>query len=191
MSEYEDRDSMLQRGILLYEETCELNRIKSPKLRVLRGRQERKNFWACGWFSPPHSVTLFPERCARIGVGGRAWSFPGYVVDRTPFGVLQHENGHHFDFAFSKDTSFSLFAHDYTEEPAITGYAPNESEWFAEMFRLFITNPDLLRLIRPKTWELLGAHFVSPEKRGWQRVLALAPERTFDAAASKVERAGS
>lgn len=38
---------------------------------------------------------------------------------------------------------------------AITSYAPNAMEWFAEIFRLFVTNPDLLKLIRPKAYKAI------------------------------------
>ena len=54
----------------------------------------------------------------------------------------------------------------------MTGYYPNDNEWFAEMFRLFVTNPDLLRLLRPCTHALMVARWLTVETRTWDVVLA-------------------
>lgn len=40
-------------------------------------------------------------------------------------------------------------------ELPITSYAPNPAEWFAEIFRLFVTNHGLLKQLRPKTYNIL------------------------------------
>jgi len=74
-----------------------------------------------------------------------------------------------------------------TQEPALTSYCPNDHEWWAEMFRLFMTNSDLLRLVRPKTYSLfLRMGLVPFETRPWEEVLADAPECTRAAARGKI-----
>ena len=75
-------------------------------------------------------------------------------------------------------------------EPKLTSYCENDAEWFAEMFRLFVTNSDLLRLLRPKTWTLLRADFHPVITAPWAEVLQHAPTRTLRAAESKVKAAG-
>ena len=107
-------------------------------------------------------------KCAAKGYGGRAWSWPGYVIDRTPFGVLQHELGHHVDALKFKDGEvFSKTLHSFSQEPPLTGYLGTDKqaltfymEWFAENFRLFVTNPALCQTLRPKFFQgMLGQGF--------------------------------
>lgn len=74
-----------------------------------------------------------------------------------------------------------------TREEALSGYCPNSAEWFAEMFRLFVTNPDLLSYIRPRTFSALARDGWKPAvDEDWQTVLANAPGRTYDACEKKV-----
>ena len=73
---------------------------------------------------------------------------------------------------------------------ALTGYCPNDNEWFAELFRLFVTNPDLFRHLRPKIADLFAAEWPWPaELRPWQEVLADSP-RHINAAENKLLVAG-
>lgn len=140
---------------------------------------------------PAYAIVICVEACAGIGRGGRAWSYPGYVVDRTPYGVIQHELGHHVDWCRSRQRGsysgdFSRLVHGSAAEPAITGYAPNPAEWFAEMMRLFITNPGLLALLRPRTHHLLIGRLMPVETQPWEKVLTSAPERTLAMARKKI-----
>lgn len=141
-------------------------------------------FSACAYYRDSE-IYIDIEACARIGMGGPAWSFPGYVIDRTPFGVMAHELGHHVDVAHgSRPGILSPFLYRETKEKAISGYAPNVNEWFAEIFRLFVTNPDLLRLIRPKIYERLKDRFKTIEDRPWDQIVTL--ERQQKAARNKI-----
>lgn len=144
----------------------------------------------CAYYRP-NRIVICVRRCAHIGTAGRAWSFPGYVVDRTPYGVLAHEFGHHVDYHLS--TRKGAYFGDYSinlrkevSEPKLTNYCPNDAEWFAEMFRLFLTNPELLRHLRPRTYAALRRKFYPPEKRSWGMVLVKAPIRTLNAARKKM-----
>ena len=85
---------------------------------------------------------------------------------------------------------YSIKMRAEVDEPKLTNYCPNDAEWFAEMFRLFLTNPDLLRYLRPRTYAALRRDFEPPEKRSWATVLFQAPPRTLNAARKKVKLAG-
>jgi hypothetical protein len=107
---------------------------------------------------------------------------------------VQHELGHHVDvLRAARDrtgaTSASACA-ARSGEKAITSYCPNDAEWFAEMFRVFVTNPDLLRLVRPRTYrELVGRRRFKPVFTDtWRDRLQGAPARTITAAERHVER---
>lgn len=134
------------------------------------------------WVSPPEFGTcayyrdsviyIHPKHCAAIGTAGRQWSYPGYSVDRTPYGVIQHELGHHIDKAHGpRGGIYGVDWHRQTGEKPLTGYCPNDNEWFAEMFRLFVTNPDLLCHLRPLTWTKMMEHWKPVERRTWSEVL--------------------
>jgi hypothetical protein len=180
------KQEMLAKGIERVKAFCELNSDKLfvPSVTVL-SKSEWRFSSTCAYYRPTN-IVICPDRCATIGKAGRAWSYPGYMIDRTPFGVMAHELGHHVDWALSTPEARGSYGGDFsmqmrlaTNEPKLTGYCPNDWEWFAEMFRLFVTNSDLLRAVRPKTYTQLVSHLKPVETRPWREVLAGAPERTI------------
>jgi hypothetical protein len=189
------RAAMLARGGALLKLFCAENALPEPAVSV-----ERPDAWAfgavCAYYRD-NTVHIVSELCAGIGHAGRAWSFPGYTVDRTPYGVQQHELGHHVDVLRSTRKGpyfgdFSTALRGHSGEEQISSYCPNTAEWFAEMFRLFVTNPDLLRQLRPRTYrELTAAGFRPLFGRSWAGMLAGAPPRTLTAARRKVEVVGA
>lgn len=78
-----------------------------------------------------------------------------------------HEIGHHSDGAGYASALKRL------EPDVITEYSrKNIHENFAEMFRLFVSNPDLLQKIRPKGYRFLKHLFPHQiETRPWSQVL--------------------
>ena len=106
---------------------------------------------------------------ARPGRGTyRQWSFPGYKVDRTPYGVIAHEFGHWV----AKVRRLRFAAAFYRARP-VSGYEPNRSEAIAETIKLFITNSDLLRRGSPVRWEgLTDSGLVPVVTDTYDRVLA-------------------
>ena len=131
-------------------------------------------------------------KCANVcgEAMSRQWSYPGNTVDRTPYGVIAHELGHHVDVCtgiskgkYSSEYGKSIM--DATGEKPISSYCPNPGEWFAEMFRVFFTNPNLLKQLRPRTWECLSSKFNTVESRHWREVLADAPARVIKALENK------
>jgi len=188
---YESKQSMLERGKDLATRFCRANGINAPQVEEVQ--QVDWRFGACAYYRA-NVTTICVAKCAGAGYTGMQWSFPGYTVDRTPYGVIQHELGHHVDMTFSD--AKRLYYGDFSQgmrktsgEDPITTYCPNDGEWFAEMFRVFVTNPDLLRLLRPRTHAALTFCFKPVFDDTWRERLAGAPDRTVLAAQRKVEAA--
>jgi hypothetical protein len=121
-------------------------------------------------------------------VPGWSWTYPGYKVDLTPMGVLCHEFGHHVDCALGGNgkyiSRFKAWREVVDNEEEISGYEPNYLESFAETFRLFMTNPDLLRAGRPDRWEYFTEtlSFKPIHTTPWKKVLKHAHPRIISAA---------
>jgi len=162
------KEILFDKSLFLLNKFCEINNINPPSIKLIDSFTKGN----CGQYFPKRNhISLALKKCAHIGTIGRKWSYPGHVIDRTPYGVLQHEFGHHIDH------KFRLFK--YQIEKPITSYAPNRGEWFAEMFRLFQTNPDLLSKIRPKTHKILISNFKPVIKSSWREILKDAPKRNI------------
>lgn len=182
------RKYLFRDGVELVKRFCERNDLETPEVRPTK--PQRWRFSACAYYRPTY-IAIAIERCAAPGHGGRAWSWPGYVIDRTPYGVLAHELGHHVDYSLSREKGayygdFSKELRASTQEKAITSYCPNDAEWFAEIFRLFVTNPDLLDSYRPKTYKALRERFTPVVLDPWDVVLKKAPQRTIAQAQKKI-----
>lgn len=136
---------------LTYEEAFALpNNSKAFKmLRRLAGGPAQGT--GTGWYRDGHVFVNLPK-CAKPVANPFAnrRSYPGNKTDRTPVGVVAHETGHHVEW--------NLYGRRLTPHhgeiwralvkrtKAISGYEPVPSESWAETLRLFILNPDLLRL---------------------------------------------
>src|SRR6266542_543457 len=70
-----------------------LNEVDVPRINMRTGHPE---FGVCAYYRDGE-IEIWVQSCAAIGRVGRQWSYPGYVVDRTPYGVLAHALGHHVD----------------------------------------------------------------------------------------------
>jgi len=108
---------------------------------------------------------------------------------------VQHELGHHVDWLKGDDkgaywSNYSSDMRKETGEPKLTNYCPNDAEWFAEIFRLFVTNPGMLQLMRPLTYQkLLDDGLVALFSNTWAERLGEmeAPERHLKAAYNKIK----
>ena len=183
---------------------CSKNNLPFPEFFIAKNSSE----WdvnSCGYYRTgrhagrPDRICIAPFLCApEVPKGARQWSYPGYVVDRTVYGVIAHELGHHVDCVRSEELGLPVGKYcggwseqlmEATGEEPITTYAPNHAEWFAEIFRLFVTNPDLLKQLRPKIYGELESVYKPIEPRGWEEVLFDAPEKVVKAAAEKIKKA--
>jgi hypothetical protein len=170
---------------------CAANNVPEPAIELAPS-----NGWAfgvCAYYRRS-KINLCLAKCAPIGLAGASWSYPGYTVDRTPYGVIQHELGHHVDVQRSQRVGpyfgdFSIGMRKTSGEEPITSYCENDYEWFAEMFRLFVTNPDLLSKVRPRTYAAMRDHFEPVVTETWEQVLVNAPDRTIKQAGKKVAEA--
>lgn len=192
---YPKREELVERGIELARRFCIQNAVPVPTIQVLESDSDRRRArmpsGSCGLYTRGQ-IYVDVRACAWIGTGGPAWSYPGYVIDRTPFGVIQHELGHYVDDVVSERMTGILYSNEVrrgSREERLTNYAPNDQEWFAEMFRLFVTNPALLKKLRPRTWALLDQRWRPVERRSWSLVLKNAPARTQEQVLRKVEKA--
>jgi hypothetical protein len=183
-----NKNQMLEAGYDLARKFCVANSLELPELQMVHVIDWP--FSVCAYYRPIY-IRMCLAKTSHIGAANMRWSFPGYVADRTPYGVIAHELGHHVDVTLSTQKrgyfgDFSIALRKMTSEKPITSYAPNDAEWFAEMFRLYLTNPALLQILRPKTYAILRALFVPAETRDWAEVLADAPYRTQEMARRKV-----
>lgn len=162
-------------SVVVCKKFCEINNIPEPIFNIYEGEEEGvtriKRVGTCGYYRKKNIHVAIPL-CARQNA---MYSWPGYISDRTPYGVIAHELGHYVDeyltirAAESKGLT-SLKGVEWissrvvrlSKEKSITSYDPNDSEIFAEWFRLFITNPGLLRLIRPGVYREITALGLKP-----------------------------
>lgn len=182
------KDELLTSGTALVTRFCEANDLEMPRVQTYAANEWR--FSACAYYRPV-AIHIALSNCAHPGRAGASWSWPGYVIDRTPHGVMAHELGHHVDHVLSGKKGayggdFSVGLRAKTKEDKLTNYCPNDWEWFAEIFRLYVTNPDLLARLRPNTYEELRGRLQTVEERPWRDVLAGAPERTLLQAEKKI-----
>lgn len=141
----------LDKGVEIIEDFVS----KNPRFRLRDIKLHNINF-SCGFYEPKDgSLHIDLKRTGRLGFGGMAWSWPGYKIDRTPFGVIVHEFGHHCDYTFSpggwtfaRSAELRALKRGFPKEK-VSGYEPNLGEVFAESFRVYATNPALLRAGAP------------------------------------------
>jgi hypothetical protein len=178
-----NKNLLYQNSELLVKKFLDENHLKYPIVEL------NSNFSDCGaFYYRDNKIVVNISNCSSIGKSGMRWSYPGYVIDRTPYGVLCHEIGHYIDKLYSSPkTLFSYECRKYSKENKITNYCPNTEEWFAEIFRLFLTNPDFLKVFRPKTFNFIKETGIQyTENRKWQEVLQHAPIRTLQMAEKKL-----
>lgn len=189
------KPALLASGRKLIADFCDANGISCPD--IVTYDVEDWMFSVCAYYRN-NKIHICLPKCAHVGTANRAWSWPGYITDRTPYGVLAHELGYHVDVTLGSareeeeplngySSTYSAACRERSKEPKLTSYCPNNAEWFAEMFRLFVTNPNLLKYVRPSTYEVFlqeKLHVV--ETRSWREVLEGAPERTIEQAQNKI-----
>jgi len=164
-------------------------------------REDRWTVSKCAYYRPS-TIHICIPMCDRPATEGevRNWNWPRSKVDKTPFGVVMHELGHHVDYWASSTASRGPYYGDHSEavmnrcdEEGITGYASRDApeEWFAEAFRLYMTNPDLLRLIRPLTYAELSANLMTAAGNApWlERLGKGCPQRIIDSLQNAIHKA--
>lgn len=197
------RDELFTAGVELATRFCTSNNVPMPGVDRLNPKQRNYHINTCAYYRP-HTIHIMVEKCAQRGFGGRAWSWPGYAIDRTPYGVVQHELGHHVDTIQTGTVTrgnvleklFSRLIWEASQEPPLTGYLGTNKEqvtfymeWFAEIFRLYVTNPDLCAKLRPRFFYAMKYHgFIPTTKDDWELCLLFngAPSRIIEQARKKI-----
>jgi len=181
-------------------EFLEENNIKFPNVifaQDLAMKPPGRNPWHDkGWYWKGLVFVNLKKSRVPVKVPGFQWSFTGYKADLTAPGVLAHETGHHVHFEL--DRMFGTFGRAAllerllkvrNSESPVSGYEPNVYETFAESMRLFILNPNLLRVGRPERFRMLIDVGLNPlHDRPWDEVLVNAHPRLISAASSWIER---
>lgn len=190
---YYHKESLFQQGCDRVTEFCKANKIVIPSIASI----EHDDWFvsACAYYRPKGGINICQAECARLATDRevRNWNWPGSVTDREPYGVLCHELGHHCDWLAGDKpgtyySEYSTTVMKTSGEAPITSYAPNPAEWFAEIFRLFVTNHALLYYIRPKTWEILRHKWEPVSNDSWEEEIGNAPDRIMDNLRKKIKR---
>lgn len=174
-----NRLELLQLGTKRLQKFCDINSILCPQINIVP--RSEWLFDTCAYYRP-QAIAICVEKCANSCPEAtcRQWSWPGHYVDRTPYGVLAHELGHHCDVLLgtklgmpvgSYSSNAAKMFRDGSKEAPITSYTPNTGEWFAEMFRLFVTNHQLLKLLRPRTHAMFLDHWKPVNHLDWKTAL--------------------
>lgn len=198
------KEELFVAGVKLTEKFCATNGIPIPQINRLCPTDRAYHLGTCAFYRP-QTISIMVEKCAARGLGGASWSCPGYAVDRTPYGVLQHELGHHVDTiktgaVTTQDLMEKLFSkqiYDQSKEAPLTKYLGTDTkvatffmEWFAENFRLYVTNPDLSLKLRPKFYTAVFSAGIYPIiEESWEEVLRLnnAPTRNIEQARKNIK----
>lgn len=165
------KTELFNRGVERVTKFCQVNSLLLPSIESVPS--ERWRVGACAYYRKDTIKICLAEcafPCTQNQV--RNWNWPGSSVDREPYGVLCHELGHHVDLysgiqGWAYSSEFSETMMKASGEKKLTNYCPNPAEWFAEMFRLYVTNHALLQLIRPKTWKLLRERWKPVSHKNW------------------------
>lgn len=172
------KESLCERGIRRMEEFCKLN----PKLSIPTVTLQSKEKWhfapTCAYYRNTDGIQMCLPLTAHVAKEPivRNWNWPGNTTDRTPYGVIAHELGHHADWSSSirrggYTGNFSIEMRLISGEKPLTSYCDNDGEWFAEMFRLFVTNAALLKALRPKTYDLMVKRWHRVGGDDWEKEL--------------------
>ena len=143
------KTELFNEGVRYVTEFCEVNNIEIPKIVV----KDNKSYFPapCGFYNPRNkTIYVCIEKCSyEVNNPGFRWSHRHYFVDREPCGVVCHEFGHYLHHILTNN-KLTL-----PREKQISSYEPNKFERFAETIKLFMLNPDLLKVYDPKRYDAL------------------------------------
>jgi hypothetical protein len=181
----ETKEQLLYRGLELMESFCDLNKIRMPNVFINSGLGP--NYY--GMFYYRNTIHVNMKLCRpAVKVPGYDWTFPGYVQDLSPYGILAHEFGHYISDRLGKSFRKNFVNIKKIEENVTSSDNRGLDEKMAEAARLFITNPDLLRKGRPHRYEIFKRHYEPVVRNRWKTVLKHAHPKIHSAAEKWIER---
>lgn len=165
-------------------EFCDKNSVKQPRIEAVKTRLLPKTLSRdlMGLYVyNTQKIKVYADNCLITGDSrldlSKTWSFPGYKTDLSLYGVLAHEVGHHLDNLLRLRDVWRAHIASYDKmlnEQPVSAYAcTSVYEDIAESIRLLITNPDLLRILRPMRHTILTVELDLQiiEPRSWREVL--------------------
>lgn len=162
---------LAERGLVLARQMAAVNDLPFVDLRINFDKPKLRT--GCGLYTND-KIQVDVESCARVSPF--PYSYPGNFTDRTPYGVIPHELGHHWHF--NSGVKLSEWKGAVEGEPPVTSYGyTNYFEDIAEAFRLFTTNPTLLEFLWPLRYTFLLSHLAPVENRHWKDILHAQPRR--------------
>jgi hypothetical protein len=177
-----DKMSNYEQGLAMCLKWLQLNRLSIPRFRITRMTRGHRGLYS--WKRPNTVFVNLKLAVTPPKTPGFRWSFTGYKADMTPAGICAHEVGHHANYERGWRKIQDLIPADVYAEDDISGYVYNQSELIAESIKLFILNPNLLKIGRPAHWK-----FVTRTMRlkplhdiPWQDVLKFAHPKFIKAA---------
>lgn len=131
---------------------CKKNRIAMPNIDIVDTVAKNKKAW-CGWYVwGSDDITVVPRACITIATTpGHRWHYPRYYNDLSIYGVICHEFGHYVHFKRLLKYDKASFKY----EAPLSKYENNYIETIAEIVKLLVVNPDLLRRVNPRRYEFI------------------------------------
>lgn len=144
-----NKESELRNAKAIIKNFCSVNKIKTPKTYVKNELNHYGEYLVDG----SNRLFLNVKMCKKSNKINRN----DWIVDKTVKGVLIHEFGHYIHLKYKKRELSSSFKR--LKEPTVHFYETDIDEDIAESIRLFILNPTLLKLGRPKRYSILKRNF--------------------------------
>lgn len=182
-----DRATLYNLGVTLANATLTLSGIDTPTYRTYVSDDVKfRDGWGHFGYYRFNVVNVNVTKSRPVTkTPGFSWTFPGWKADLTALGVVAHEVGHYVHDQFR-----AIDTRHWRSEAPVTSYEPNHYESFAEAVKLFMTNPDLLRVGRPLRYATLTSILEPPHLVPWRDVLTLrgAHEKFISAAGNWIAR---
>lgn len=167
-----DKQKMFERTTKHCREFLKHNRIRAPKIispplelkrKLIKEDCQDESVPASiyGLYYPDDEVVYAFTSTTKVPVKtpGWSWSFPCSKSDLTVIGIVAHEVGHHIEnVRITKPKDIWRMKSVMENSTGISGYdcsGKDPYEAIAESLRLFILNPHLLRVGRPKRWDYI------------------------------------
>lgn len=186
----ETKDHLLTAGLELAHEFCKLNGLRTPNIIIDNTLDPSfYGFYQNAYSDFPHMIFINKKLCRPpVRVPGYDWSFPGFVHDLTPYGILAHEIGHYISDELGKDFRKNFVKLKSREVNVSDLDDKDVDERMAEAARLFITNPDLLRLGRPKRFSFFSEFYAPITNKKWKTILKNAHPRIIESAEKWIQK---
>lgn len=180
-----NKEQLLNLGVANASNFLNANHIVLPKIKLDKALPR-----GCKglYYYKPRRVEISAKACRHATkTPGFSWSYPGYTADLTPVGVIAHEFGHHVDNVLHVPTRIKQLM---AECRPVSSYEHDLAEVFAETLKLFITNPDLLRILSPIRHDIICNELMLEPTihEPWHRVLKFAHEKFFTSIRNKTSK---